>query len=136
MNKIGVSGTSDGDFNIADIYLAPEIVDDSDINSTNGDEIDICLDDENSVNFFIGKWGQPHSPDVNYCVLHIRPKGHWEPSSVIQEKSNECEVLVMHLSGKYWKWPLFSVTWTCTISLMHVKNSIHHFCLWQNIISL
>ena len=23
--------------------------------------------------------GQPHSPDVNHCVLHFRPKGHWEP---------------------------------------------------------
>ena len=23
--------------------------------------------------------GQPHSPDVNHCVLHFRPEGHREP---------------------------------------------------------
>ena len=23
--------------------------------------------------------GQPHSPDVNHCVLHIQPEGHREP---------------------------------------------------------
>ena len=23
--------------------------------------------------------GQPHSPDVNHCVLHFRPEDHWEP---------------------------------------------------------
>ena len=22
---------------------------------------------------------QPHSLDVNHCVLHFRPKGHWDP---------------------------------------------------------
>ena len=23
--------------------------------------------------------GQPHSPDVNRCILHFQPEGHWEP---------------------------------------------------------
>ena len=27
--------------------------------------------------------GQPHSPDVNHCVLHFRPEGHWEPRSEV-----------------------------------------------------
>ena len=27
--------------------------------------------------------GQPHSPDVNHCILHIRPEGHREPHSEV-----------------------------------------------------
>ena len=27
--------------------------------------------------------GQPHSPDFNHCILHIRPEGHWEPHSEV-----------------------------------------------------
>ena len=27
--------------------------------------------------------GQPHSPDVNHCVLHIRPEGHREPRNEV-----------------------------------------------------
>ena len=27
--------------------------------------------------------GQPHSPDVNHCVLHFRPEGHREPHSEV-----------------------------------------------------
>ena len=27
--------------------------------------------------------GQPHSPDVNHCVLHFRPEGHREPRSEV-----------------------------------------------------
>ena len=23
--------------------------------------------------------GQPHSPDLNHCILHFRPEGHREP---------------------------------------------------------
>ena len=30
--------------------------------------------------------GQPHSPDVNHCVLHIRPEGHREPRMDCQQK--------------------------------------------------
>ena len=25
----------------------------------------------------------PHSPNVNNCILHIRPKGHWEPHNKV-----------------------------------------------------
>ena len=27
--------------------------------------------------------GQPHSPDVNHCVLHFRPEGHREPHNEV-----------------------------------------------------
>ena len=27
--------------------------------------------------------GQPHSPDVNHCILHFRPEGHREPRSEV-----------------------------------------------------
>ena len=27
--------------------------------------------------------GQPHSPDVNHCVLHFQPDGHWEPCNKV-----------------------------------------------------
>ena len=27
--------------------------------------------------------GQPHSLDVNHCVLHFRPEGHWEPCNEV-----------------------------------------------------
>ena len=27
--------------------------------------------------------GQPHSPNVNHCLLHFRPKGHWEPRNKV-----------------------------------------------------
>ena len=27
--------------------------------------------------------GQPHSPDVNHCVLHFRPEGHREPHNKV-----------------------------------------------------
>ena len=27
--------------------------------------------------------GQPDSPDVNHCVLHIQPEGHREPHSEV-----------------------------------------------------
>ena len=27
--------------------------------------------------------GQPHSPDVNHCVLHFRPEGHREPRNEV-----------------------------------------------------
>lgn len=53
MNEISVSETSDGDFNVINIYPALEIDDDSDIISTNGDEINIRVDDKSSINFFI-----------------------------------------------------------------------------------
>ena len=43
-------------FNVFDKYPPPEIEDESDINSTNVNEIDVRVDDENSVNFFIGAW--------------------------------------------------------------------------------
>ena len=26
---------------------------------------------------------QPHSPDVNHCILHIRPEGHREPRNEV-----------------------------------------------------
>ena len=26
---------------------------------------------------------QPHSPDVNHCVLHIQPEGHREPCNEV-----------------------------------------------------
>ena len=53
MNEISVSETSDGDFNVINIYPAPEIDDESDIINTNGDEINIRVDDKSSINFFI-----------------------------------------------------------------------------------
>ena len=31
------------------------------------------------ANFGLLSRVQPHSPDVNHCVLHFRPEGHWEP---------------------------------------------------------
>ena len=31
--------------------------------------------------------GQPHSPDVNHCVLHFRPEGHWEPRNEVEPLS-------------------------------------------------
>ena len=74
MNK-SVSETSDGDFNVSDKYPTPEIEDDSDINSTNGDETDIRADDEDSVNFFIGAWvlviyeGNCYRGKLNRCNL-------------------------------------------------------------------
>ena len=27
--------------------------------------------------------GQPHPPDVNYCILHIRPEGDREPRNEV-----------------------------------------------------
>ena len=27
--------------------------------------------------------GQPHSPDVNHCVLHFSFEGHWEPCNKV-----------------------------------------------------
>ena len=37
--------------------------------------------------------GQPHSPDVNHCVLHFRPEGHREPRSEVGSLSPaECLV--------------------------------------------
>ena len=38
--------------------------------------------------------GQPHSPDVNYCVLHFQPEGHQEPHSEVGSLS-----LAEHLVG-------------------------------------
>ena len=43
-------------FNFFGKYPPPVIEDDNDINSTNVNEIDIRVDDANSVNFFIGAW--------------------------------------------------------------------------------
>ena len=35
--------------------------------------------------------GQPHSPNVNHCVLHIWPKGHQEPNNEVWSLSlTEC----------------------------------------------
>ena len=34
-----------------------------------------------TANFGPLSTGQPHSPDANHCVLHIRPEGHREPRS-------------------------------------------------------
>ena len=65
----------------------------SDINGTNVDEIDICVDDENSANFFIDAW-----------VLAIY-EGNCYPREIKLLQPNECEVSVMHPSGNYWKWP-------------------------------
>ena len=37
--------------------------------------------------------GQPHSPDVNHCVLHLGPKGHREPRNEVGSLSPaECLV--------------------------------------------
>ena len=75
-------------------YIQPqEIDDDSHINSTNGDEVHIHVDDENSVKFFIDIW-----------VLVIY-EGNCYSGEIKSLKSNECEVLFMHPSGKYQKWP-------------------------------
>ena len=52
MDKISASPTSI----FFGKYPPPVIEDDNDINSTNVNEIDIRVDDENSVNFFIGAW--------------------------------------------------------------------------------
>ena len=54
MNKLSLLERSDGDFNVANIYPTPETDNDSGINHINGDEIDICVDDE--VFFFVGAW--------------------------------------------------------------------------------
>ena len=27
--------------------------------------------------------GQPHSPDVNHCVIHFRPEGHGKPRNQV-----------------------------------------------------
>ena len=27
--------------------------------------------------------GEPHSPDVNHCILHFRPKGYREPRNEV-----------------------------------------------------
>ena len=43
-------------FNVGDIYRTAEIDNGSDIFSTDSDETDTFVDNENSVNFFIGKW--------------------------------------------------------------------------------
>ena len=36
-----------------------------------------------TANFGILSRGQPHSPDVNHCILHIQPEGHREPRSEV-----------------------------------------------------
>ena len=37
--------------------------------------------------------GQPHSPDVNHCVLHFQPEGHREPCNEVGSLSPpECLV--------------------------------------------
>ena len=38
--------------------------------------------------------GQPHSPNLNHCVLHSRPEGHQEPRNEVESLS-----LVEHLLG-------------------------------------
>ena len=78
---------------VIEIYPTQETDDDSDIISTKGDKMDIQVDDENSVKFFIGVW-----------VLVIY-EGNCYPGEIKSLKSNEYEVLVMHPSRKYWKWP-------------------------------
>ena len=35
------------------------------------------------TNFGPSSRGQPHSPDVNHCIFHFQPKGHWEPCSKV-----------------------------------------------------
>ena len=56
MNKRSMSKTYYRVFNVGDIYRTAEIDNGSDIFSTDSDETDTFVDNENSVNFFIGKW--------------------------------------------------------------------------------
>ena len=53
MNKISLLERSDGDFNVANIYPTPETDNDSGINHINGDEIDICVDDEKCFSLLV-----------------------------------------------------------------------------------
>ena len=45
--------------------------------------------------------GQPHSPDVNHCVLHFRPEGHREPRNEVGSLS-PAERLVGFEPGTFW----------------------------------
>ena len=78
MTKISMSETDDGDFSVVDIYPSPGIDNDGGIISTNADEINICVDDENSVNFFIGA-----------CVLVIYEENCY-PEEIKSLQSNGC----------------------------------------------
>ena len=53
MNKLSLLERSDGDFNVANIYPTPETDNDSGINHINGDEIDICVDDEKCFSLLV-----------------------------------------------------------------------------------
>ena len=53
MNKTSLLERSDGDFNVANIYPTPETDNDSGINHINGDEIDICVDDEKCFSLLV-----------------------------------------------------------------------------------
>ena len=92
MNEISVSSIW-WRLSVVEIYSASEIDDEYDIISTNGDEIDICVDNENSANFFIGTW-----------VLVIY-EGNCYPGEIKLLQSKEREVTIMHPSRKYSKWP-------------------------------
>ena len=86
--KIRVSITSsDNVFTIEDIFKSDYNSETDDFNGNDGEE-----NIEESINLSVGEWVL-----VNYDNTNFR-------GEVIKVVGEECEV-VMHKSGKFWKWP-------------------------------
>ena len=88
--KLSVSITSsDNEFTVVDLFKS----DDSDSETDNCNDNDVEEQKEANVSLTVGEWVLVSYDGTNF------------PGEILKIVGEECEVTVMHQSGKFWKWP-------------------------------